>query len=73
MIDGSRYVPKGYRLRLPPAIKDWTTARLAQQVSLADQYLNQPSARSYKVRKGDSLADVAKRTGIPRGDDREAQ
>ncbi len=64
LIDGSRYVPKGYRLRLPPDIKGWTTARLAQQVSLSDQYLNQPSARSYKVRKGDSLADIAKRTGV---------
>ncbi|MEJ0100222.1 MAG: transglycosylase SLT domain-containing protein [Pseudomonadota bacterium] len=65
LIDGSRYVPKGYKLRLPAGIKDLTSARLAQQISLSDQYINQPSARSYKVRKGDSLADVAKRTGIP--------
>ncbi len=56
-------MPKGYKLRLPPEKKDWTTARLAQQISLQDQYIDQPRSRSYKVRKGDSLASVAKRHG----------
>jgi membrane-bound lytic murein transglycosylase D len=64
LIDGTRYVPKGYRLRLPPETKDWTTARLAQQVSLNDQYLDQPRERSHKVRKGESFASIGKRYGM---------
>jgi membrane-bound lytic murein transglycosylase D len=64
LLNGSRYVPKGYKLRLPPENKDWTSARLAQQISLQDQYLDQPRARSYKVRKGDSLASIARRHGM---------
>ena len=27
LLEGSRYVPKGYRLRLPADATDWTTAR----------------------------------------------
>lgn len=62
---GSRYVPKGYRLRLPPEVKDWTPALLAQRVDLKDQYLGQPRSRSYRTRSGDSLASVSRRTGVP--------
>jgi membrane-bound lytic murein transglycosylase D len=63
LLDGNRYVPKGYRLRLPPEQSGWTTARIAQLVPLTDQYINQPRERSHKVRKGDTLAILAKRYG----------
>jgi membrane-bound lytic murein transglycosylase D len=61
---GSRYVPKGYRLRLPPEARSWTSALLAQQVALSDQYLNQPRSRSHRVKSGETLAAIAKRYGL---------
>jgi membrane-bound lytic murein transglycosylase D len=64
LLNGSRYVPRGYRLRLPPDQSGWTTSRIAQLVPLTDQYLNQPRERSHRVRKGDTLATVAKRYGM---------
>ncbi|MET0282476.1 MAG: transglycosylase SLT domain-containing protein [Steroidobacteraceae bacterium] len=62
--DGSRFVPKGYKLRLPPQERNWTASLLAQQVPLSDQYLNQPRARSHRVKSGESLAAIAKRYGL---------
>lgn len=61
---GSRYVPKGYRLRLPPEARSWTSTLLAQQVALSDQYLNQPRSRSHRVRNGETLGVIAKRYGL---------
>jgi membrane-bound lytic murein transglycosylase D len=61
---GSRYVPKGYKLRLPPESGDWTATLLAQRVALTDQYLSQPRARSHRVRAGETLATVARRYGL---------
>jgi membrane-bound lytic murein transglycosylase D len=65
VLDGDRLVPKGYKLRLPAGASTWTATRLAQQIPLAEQYIEQPRARSYKVRKGDSLADLAKQYALP--------
>lgn len=62
--NGSRHVPKGYKLRLPPESSQWTSALVAQRVDLKDQYLNQPRARSHRVRSGETLAAVAKRYGM---------
>jgi membrane-bound lytic murein transglycosylase D len=62
--EGRQLVPKGYRLRLPADAKSWTSVLLAQQLDAKDQYINQPRARSYRVRKGDSLVSVAKRNGV---------
>ncbi len=64
LLEGTRFVPRGYRLRLPAETKDWTTARLAQQLDPRDQYVDQPRSRSYKVRKGDSFASIGKRHGM---------
>jgi membrane-bound lytic murein transglycosylase D len=65
VLSGNRLVPRGYKLRLPAAASAWTATRLAQQIPLAEQYMEQPRARSHRVRKGDSLADVAKQYGLP--------
>jgi membrane-bound lytic murein transglycosylase D len=62
--EGRQFVPKGYRLRLPAEAKSWTSALLAQQLDTQDQYINQPRARSYRVRNGDSLVSVARRNGV---------
>lgn len=62
--DGRRYVPKGYRLRLPVREQPLTPELLAQQLDHHEQYVNQPRQPSYRVRKGDTLASVAKRQGI---------
>jgi membrane-bound lytic murein transglycosylase D len=61
--DGRRFVPKGYRLRLPMDSKAWTPELLAQQIAANDQYINQPRSRSYRVRTGDTLAKVARQHG----------
>jgi membrane-bound lytic murein transglycosylase D len=63
LLEGSIYVPKGYRLRLPADATDWTSARLAQQIPSAEQFLNQPRPRTYRVQRGDSLSVIAARYG----------
>ncbi|MEO6081410.1 MAG: transglycosylase SLT domain-containing protein [Steroidobacteraceae bacterium] len=62
--NGSQYVPKGYKLRLPVEAKSWTGVSLAQQLDATDQYVNQPRERSYRARAGDTLATVARRNGV---------
>jgi membrane-bound lytic murein transglycosylase D len=59
VLDGTRLVPKGYRVRLPPQQVEWTPELLATRLGPAVQYVGQPAARSYKVRKGDTLAGIA--------------
>jgi membrane-bound lytic murein transglycosylase D len=62
--NGSQFVPKGYRLRLPVEAKSWTVASLGQQLDPMDQYVNQPRERSYRAKSGDTLATVARRNGL---------
>ncbi|MEO8316465.1 MAG: transglycosylase SLT domain-containing protein [Pseudomonadota bacterium] len=65
--EGRQYVPKGYRLRLPEGIQQWTTMALAQQIDAQDQYSNQPRSRSHRVKAGDTLAAVASKYGLNAG------
>ncbi len=62
--DGRQYVPKGYRLRLPPEMGDLTAQQLAQRVDASEQFLGQPRPRIYVVRSGDTLSGVAARHGL---------
>jgi membrane-bound lytic murein transglycosylase D len=62
--DGRRFVPKGYKLRLPVEAKAWTAVSLAQQLDPREQYANQPRERSYRAKSGDTLATVARRNGM---------
>jgi membrane-bound lytic murein transglycosylase D len=62
--DGRQYVPQGYRLRLPAAAPVLTSAMLAQQLDVRDQYINQPRSRSHRVKSGETLAAVAKKYGV---------
>jgi membrane-bound lytic murein transglycosylase D len=61
--DGQRHVPKAYHLRLPIDGQKWTTELLAQQLAPAEQYAGQPEPHRYRVRAGDTLANVAERYG----------
>lgn len=62
--DDRQYVPKGYKLRLPEQAKHWTALSLTQQLDPQSQYANQPRARSYRVKAGDTLASVAGKNGV---------
>jgi membrane-bound lytic murein transglycosylase D len=59
--NGSKYVPKGYDLRLPAdaAIEDAST--LVEQIAIAEGRLTQLPDRYYKVQRGDTLSDIAQR------------
>jgi len=62
--DGSRLVPRGYRLRLPPAATAMTTELLADRIGTNELYAAQISARAHRVGRGETLASVAKRYGL---------
>jgi membrane-bound lytic murein transglycosylase D len=62
---GSRLVPRGYRLRLPAdTAEKWTPELLASRLPANELYAGQVVARSHRVRKGESLAAIAKRYGL---------
>jgi membrane-bound lytic murein transglycosylase D len=47
--NGSRYLPKGYRLRLPADAKPWTAQRLTAGLGTANLYAGQPRMRAGKL------------------------
>src|SRR5690606_12798300 len=65
--EGHQYVPKGYRLRLPPEKGNLTAQELAQRVDPSQQFLGQPRPRIYVVRSGDTLTGVAARHKVGLG------
>ncbi|MCC6172157.1 MAG: LysM peptidoglycan-binding domain-containing protein [Gammaproteobacteria bacterium] len=62
--DGSRLVPRGYRLRLPPAQSELTSELLAARIGANELYAAQIQQRSHRVGKGETLAAIARRYGI---------
>jgi len=62
--NGERLVPRGYRLRLPGSAS-LTSEQLAQRLPPAEQYVAQIESRSHRVRRGESLAGLAERYGLP--------
>jgi membrane-bound lytic murein transglycosylase D len=63
--DGSRLVPRGYRLRLPPDLSEkWTADLLMARVPSNELYAGQISPRSHRVRRGESLEGIASRYGL---------
>ncbi len=63
-IDGSRLVPRGYRLRLPEQAQPLTTELLAAKLSPAEQFVGQIESRWHRVRRGDTMQQVASRYGM---------
>jgi membrane-bound lytic murein transglycosylase D len=61
---GQNHVPRGYRLRLPASDETWTTALLAQRLAPQEMLAGQPVPARHRVRKGDTLASVARQYGV---------
>lgn len=58
--DGRKYLPKGYRLRLPVE-NGGEAARLLQQIAAADGHARQVPDIFYQVERGDTLSGIARR------------
>ena len=62
---GTRLVPRGYRLRLPADLTEkWTPDLLAARVPANELYAGQITPRSHRVRKGETMAAIAQRYGM---------
>jgi membrane-bound lytic murein transglycosylase D len=65
IFNGSRLVPRGYKLRLPhDSAEKWTTALLAARLPANELYAGQVTPRTHRVRKGETLAQIAQRHGL---------
>src|ERR1700736_794657 len=62
--DGQRHVPKAYHLRLPIDGDKWTSDLLAARLSPGEFFAGQPEPRRYRVRRGDTVANVADQYGV---------
>lgn len=62
--DGQRHVPKAYHLRLPIDGEKWTNDMLAARLSPGEFFAGQPEPRRYRVRRGDTVANVADQFGV---------
>jgi len=57
----SKYVPKGYRLRVPVDVSASRTNHLIANIPVDERGVKQKADVSYRVRKGDSLSKIAQR------------
>jgi membrane-bound lytic murein transglycosylase D len=65
IFNGTRLVPRGYRLRLPAdTAEKWTAELLAAKLPANELYAGQITPRTYRVRRGESLAVIAQRYGM---------
>ena len=62
--NGSRLVPRGYRLRLPGTLPHAEIAAGWERLPPAQRYLAQRSDGSHKLRRGETLAGIAAASGI---------
>src|SRR6187549_220692 len=63
--NGTRLVPRGYRLRLPAdTAEKWTPEMLSARVPGNELYAGQITPRSHRVRKGETMAAIAQRYGM---------
>jgi membrane-bound lytic murein transglycosylase D len=63
--NGTRLVPRGYRLRLPADMGEkWTPDLLAARLPANELYAGQVTPRTHRVRKGETLAAIAQRYGM---------
>jgi membrane-bound lytic murein transglycosylase D len=63
--NGTRLVPRGYRLRLPADTAErWTSEMLATRLPAGELYAGQITPRSHRVRKGETLASIAPKYGL---------
>jgi membrane-bound lytic murein transglycosylase D len=65
---GTRLVPRGYRLRVPHDTETrWTAELLASKLPANELYAGQVTPRTHRVRKGETLAAIASRYGMTAG------
>jgi membrane-bound lytic murein transglycosylase D len=62
--EGRRYVPRGYKLRLPGEGEQWTQVRLAKVLAPEEQLASQPQPKRYRIARGDTLVLVAQRFNL---------
>jgi membrane-bound lytic murein transglycosylase D len=62
--NGTRLVPRGYLLRLPVTTETWTAELLSSRLPANELYAGQITPRSHRVRRGESLAEIAERYGM---------
>lgn len=63
--NGAQRVPKAYHLRLPLDGTQWSSQLLAQRLAPAEMFTGQRGPQRYRVQRGDTLASVAERYGVP--------
>jgi len=62
---GTRLVPRGYRLRLPADTHDkWSAELLMSRLPPNELYAGQITPRTHRVRKGESMQAIAARYGL---------
>jgi membrane-bound lytic murein transglycosylase D len=65
IFNGTRLIPRGYRLRLPAdTAEKWTSEMLASRLPSNELYAGQVVARTNRVRRGETLAAIAARHGM---------
>ena len=65
IFNGTRLVPRGYRLRLPAdTAEKWTADLLSARLPANELYAGQVTPRTYKVRRGETMAAIAQRYGL---------
>jgi membrane-bound lytic murein transglycosylase D len=64
---GARLVPRGYALRIPGTLSAAEIAAGWDRVPPSQRYLAQRGDETYRVRREESLASLAKRVGVPVG------
>lgn len=62
--EGQRHVPKAYHLRLPIDGDKWSSELLAARLAPGDFFAGQPEPRRYRIRRGDTVANVADHYGV---------
>ena len=63
--NGSRFVPRGYGLRVPGTPPSTEIAAAWARLPSAQRYLAQRNDGAHKMRKGETLATVAAASGVP--------
>jgi membrane-bound lytic murein transglycosylase D len=62
VVTGQKYVPRGYRLNLPANGRDWESLLADLSEDLFKDA--QKRSRFYKVRRGDTASEIARRHGV---------
>ncbi len=63
--NGSRFVPRGYMLRVPGTPPHTEITAAWERLPAAQRYLAQRNDGSHKLRRGESLAGIAAASGVP--------